>query len=149
MGVVCVKIGVILEMPGNGVEESAVEVAETRVNYEIRLFVDEDYILILINDVDRDVLRDDGVIGLREIKYDSDDIVGLYTVTGFDWDVVDKDVLRVGSLLNAVAGGAGHYVGKILVNAKKRLPTVNDEAEMFVEFAGKFEVVFFSVLSHG
>lgn len=149
VGVVRVKAWVVLHVPGDGVEERAIEIAKAWVYYKVRLFVDEYYIFVLIDDVNRDVLWDNRVIGLREIQYDSDDIVWFDAVTGFDGYIIDKDVLRVGSLLNAVAGGAGHYVGKILVNAKKRLPTVNDEAEMFVEFAGKFEVVFFSVLSHG
>lgn len=92
MGVVGVKSRIVAKVPCYGIEKGAVEVSETWMDHKIRLFVDKNYVVVLVDDVNRDVLRDDVEVGFWEVEDDGDYVVRFDAVAAFDRGAVDEDM---------------------------------------------------------
>ena len=109
------------------------EIAEAWVHDHARLLVDEDDILVLVHDVQRNVLRNDLELRRRVGKHDGYHIQGLHPIIGLHGVAVDQYALGVRRILDAVARDIGHAVDKVFVDSDEGMALLYREAEMFME----------------
>ena len=122
----------VFEVVGQRVDQRARIVAVTRVYDHSGGFVDDDQVVVLVADVERNVFGNDFDFANRVGHHDRNPVERFDFVTRFYWRAVDEDGSGVGSRLDAVARSAFHAVGKELVDAQQGLPLVDREAEMLV-----------------
>ena len=91
-----------LKMIGEGIDERAVVVTESRVHHHAGRLVDDDEVIVLVHDVERDVLGDNLEIAGRTGQQDGNDIVGVYAVVRLLRLPVHKDTIGFGGFLYAV-----------------------------------------------
>ena len=117
LGIVDVKSGIVLEMPGDGIDQSAGIVAHSWVYYESGGLVDDDDVLVFVDNVEWDILGLNlGLIG-RVFEPYGDAVKWLDAVVALDGSVVDAYKSRLGSLLDAVARGVLQMEEEKLVHA--------------------------------
>jgi len=125
-----VVVGVVAEVPSERVDECAVEVAVSGMDDHSGGFVDDKHLLIFVNDVEGDVLRDDFVLVAWAVHDDADEVARVYAIVAFDGFTVDADAGGVGGVLDAVAGGAGDALDEVFVDAEQYLAGLNLVAVM-------------------
>jgi len=130
--IVGVEGGHIAHVPGYGVDQRAREVAGSRMHHHTGRFVDHHQIIVLVDNVQRDVLRDDAGVVLGMVEHECDDIARPYLVIAFDGFASHADVSCVGCCLYAVAAGVLHVLGEKLVNAYGCLSGVHHDAPVLV-----------------
>ena len=148
--VVGIVAGIVLQVPGDGVDQRAVPVAVAGMHHEARRLVDHQHVVVLIDDVQGDVLRGDVVLVGRAVHREGDDVQGLHAVAALHGASVGLYEAGIGGLLDAVARGVLDAVKEVLVHAHHVLPLVHHHAEVFVELCpvasgGRFQFVQFLV----
>ena len=132
-GVVGIEARVVFQVPCHGVDERAVEVAGSRVHHHAGGLVDDHQRIVFIDDVERNVLGLDGGVVARAVEHERDDVARAHLVVALHGALVHVDEARVGSLLDAVARGVLHFLLHVFVDAQRRLPRIDLEAEVFVQ----------------
>ena len=144
--------GLSAEVPEQGVDEGAVEVAEGGVDDHAGGLVDHDEVVVLIDDVDGDVLGEERERTRRVRQQDADDVVGVDAVVLLLGLAVDDDAAGARGLLHAVARRVGQQVREVPVHAYQLGAVVHDEAEMLVQllaFLGGSFLYFFGLAHIG
>jgi hypothetical protein len=102
------------------------------MHHHAGLLVYHDHILIFMEDVKREVFREQlqfpGWVGQDH----RNQIPGLYLVAGFDRNAVGKNVPGVGCRLDPAPGGTFKSVEKELVYSEGSLARIGSEPEMLV-----------------
>ena len=124
----------ILEVVRERVDERSRVVAVPRMYDHAGRLVDDDQVVVLVADVERNVLGDDFQFAQRVRHYDRDAVERLDLVTRLDGSAADQDVPRVGCGLNTVARDALHPVGQEFVDPQHALTFVDGHAEVLVHF---------------
>ena len=128
-----VIVGSVAEMPCQGVHQRARPVAVTGMYNQSGRLVDNQHVVVLVNDVERDVLGHHLVLVARAVHHHLHHVEGLYAVVRFHRLAVNQYAARLGSLLHAVARRSGQPLGQKLVDAQQLLALVGDKAEMLVQ----------------
>ena len=136
LGVVDVVTAVVLKVPGEGVEQGSRPIADSGMNHQSCRFVDHHQVVVLKNDVERDVLGQDVVAVRRTVQHHLDDVAGLYLVTALHRSVVGKDEACVGGILNAVARYTAELVEEKLIDPQHLLVLIDRYAVMLVKPPG-------------
>ena len=92
----------ITQMPGDGVNQRAVEVSTTRMHYHTSRFIDNHQIVVFITHIQWDILGFNSRIEMWAIQHQSDDIPRAHLIVAFYWTVVYKQEACIGSLLNTI-----------------------------------------------
>ena len=111
------------------------------MHHHARRLVDHHQVFILIDHVERYVLRLDGRIVVRTVEHQRDDVSRAYLIIIFNGCAVHVDEARVGGLLYAVAAGVGLMLGQELVDAHRLLPAVHLYAEVLIQLAAGLAVI--------
>lgn len=106
----------VLEVPGEGVDERAGEVRASGVDDDVGLLVEDDEVLVLEEDVERDFFGDGAARG-RGRDDDGDDVAGVDLLGGFGAAVVDGDFAGVDEPLELVSAHEGDAVGEVAVES--------------------------------
>ena len=122
----------LLEMPCQSVKQGPLEVAMARVDYQSRLFVDDDEVGVFIDDIQRYFLGRDVDLAGWVAEYDGYDVARLYLVVRLHCLFVDEDVACLGSVLHAVARDVLDVVGQEGVDALLGLAFVYHDTDMLV-----------------
>ena len=130
--VVDVVVGIVAQVPGQGVDKGAGPVAVTGVHDQSGRLVDHQYILVLINDVEGDILGENLVGIARTVHHHLHHVGGLDAVVRLHRPAVDQDAAGFGGLLDAVARRLLQVVDEEFVDSQQLLPGVGHEAEMLV-----------------
>ena len=102
-GVVRVVVGVVTQVPCYSVHQCAVIVAASRMHHHSSGFVDNHQLVVLIDYVQGDVLRLNGIVIVRTVKHQRHHVVGTHLVVALNRAVVNMYETGVGSLLYAVS----------------------------------------------
>jgi len=102
------------------------------MHYHAGLLVYQDYILILMDNVKRDIFGEQLQFPWGVGQDHRNHISGLYLVAGFDRNAVGKNVPGVCCRLDPAPGGAFESVEKELVYAEGSLARIGGEPEMLI-----------------
>ena len=116
---------ILLEVPGEGMEEGVFVVAVTGMNDQTGRLVDHEQVVVLIDDVERYVLRRDGVVMRFVVEQHLNDITGFDAVVGGHGLAVDPHITRIRGRLDTVAARVGHVHREVFVNALLALALVH------------------------
>ena len=122
------------QVEGERVHERPGVVPVPRMDYHPGGLVDNEDVVVLVGDVQRDVLRQDFHAAPLVRHHELDDVAGADDGIGLGGLVVDEDVAELDGLLDAVAGGVFLVGGDELVHTQGRLAFVGHQAEMFEHF---------------
>ena len=122
----------ILKVVRQGVHQRTAMVAHTGVNDHTRLLVYYNDVVILVDNVKRDILRHNLLLTAGIGQDDRYLVEGLNLVARLLRLAIYKDVLAIGSRLNTVARGVFKAYCKILIEAHHRLPLIDRYGEVFV-----------------
>ena len=101
------------------------------MDHHARRLVHHKQVIILIDDVERDVLGNDFGGVTRTVHHDLHHIAGTHLVVRLLGLAVDQDVSGIGSILYAVAACAYDTVHQELIDAQRSLSPVGHESEVF------------------
>ena len=127
---------IILEMIGQGIDQGAMIIAATRVNHQTCRLVDHEQVIVLIDDVERNIFGQDFKHMTRSIHHHRHHITRLYLVAALLWLAIDMDISVVGCTLNTVARCSHYPINEELIDTYWSLPSVGNKAEMLVEPIG-------------
>ena len=144
--VVGVVLGVVLQVPGYGVDKGAGVIATTRMYHQSGGFVYHEQFAILVYDVERNVLRLNLVFVTRTVEQQGYHVEWFYTVVALYRFVVDVYKASLGSSLYAVARGVLQVVEQEFVHAQQLLAFVGHYAIMLVELATFVATLFVHVV---
>ena len=100
-------------------------VAVSWMNDQTCRFVNHQQIVVLIDDVERNILRRDGEIVRLMIQQHLDNIAGFNAVIGCYRVTIHPHITCVRSRLDTVTAGVGHVLGKVFVYSFLALPFVH------------------------
>ena len=140
-GVVGVVALQVAQMPSDGVDERACEVAGSRMNHHARLLVYHHHLRVFVHYVERQIFCHDACVVARTVEHERHHIIWAHLVVALHGALVDVYKACVGSLLYAVARRMGQLLAHELVDALRLLAWVGNKAEVLVELTG-FVVVF-------
>ncbi len=123
----------VAQMPGNGVDQRAVEIAHARVYHQSGRLVDDHQLIVLVNHIKRNVLRFNLGVIVGTVEHQGDDVAGTYLIVALDSLAVDLDETGIGSLLDTVARGVLQVLRHVFVDAYRLLPTVHFHAQMLIK----------------
>ena len=103
------------------------------MHYQSRLLVDDNHVVVLIDDVQRNLLRLDIAFARRIGEHDGNHVVRLHLVVLLDDFVVHQDVACLGGILHTVARDVGDMVGQVSVDALWLLARVDHHAYVFIQ----------------
>ena len=89
--VIGVKIGIILQMPRNGIDERAVGIAASGMYHNTGRLVYHHQGIVLINDIKRYILGDNSIVVCRGVVCNYNLVKRLYLVIALDNLAVDRD----------------------------------------------------------
>ena len=122
------------KMVGKGVYQSPLIMAVSRMHAHSGRFVDHQHIIILINYVKWNVLRQYLQSPPAIWHHKTDDVARAHDVVGLDDFVTYVHITLFEGLLDAATGSVLKVRGHILVNTHRRLALVNFKPEMFEKF---------------
>ena len=131
--VVRVVAGQIAQVPGNSVDQCAVEVAHSGVYHQSGRLVDNHQLVILIDHVQGDVLWFYRRVIVRTVEHQRDDVARTYLVVALDGCSVYLDETSIGSFLDTVARGVLHMFRHVFVDAYRLLSTVYLHAQVLIQ----------------
>ena len=99
-----------------------------------RRLVHYDHIIILIQYVERNILRDNLQLALRIWHHQSDTIQRFYLIAGFGHHSIDQYISIVGSHLDTVTRAMLHTINQILIQTQHLLPLIYCDGEMLKKF---------------
>lgn len=117
-------------MKGKSIDESSLEVAVPRMNNHSGRFVDNKKVVVLIDYVQRDVLRQDLKAAAAVRHHEADDIARADNKVGFRNLVIHTYIPFLDGALNPVSGCVLKMCGHILVHAHWGLADIHIEPEM-------------------
>jgi len=132
-GVVGVVVGIVAQMPGDGIDERAAIVAAAGVYDHTSRFVDDHEIVVFVYDVEGDVFGGDVILVTRAVHHHGDDVAGFHAVVALHGPAVHMDEACLSRLLYAVTRGVGQMVEEELVDTQQLLPPVHHDTEVLVE----------------
>ena len=139
-GIVGVVAGQVAQVPGNGIDQRTVEVTHARVYHQSGRFVDHHQLVVLVDHIQRNILRLYLRIVVRTVEHQRDDITRPNLVVALDGFAIDLNEPCIGGLLNTVARGVLHVFRHVFVNAYRLLTTIHLHAQMLIELAVLFAV---------
>ena len=171
--VVRVVGGQILQVPGDGIDQRAVEIATTGMDYHACGLVDDHDFIVLIDHLEWDILWSDGRVVVRTVEHQGDDIARTHLVvtlhrpgTASLFDILgrtDMDETCVGCLLDTVAAGVRLVLGEELIDANRFIEltvirlligiSIGHQFQFFIIYVVQssssiFQFFNFSILSH-
>ena len=114
----------ILQMPGYGIDQRTVEIACTGMDDKPCRLVDDHQHVVFVDNIQRYVLGFYGIVVLRTVEHQRDDILRAHLVAALHRCTVHMDKSGIGRLLNAVAAGMLHPLVEKLVYADRLLALV-------------------------
>ena len=117
-------------MECEGVDEGSVIVSVPRMHHHPGGLVHDQHVVVFVDYVKRDVLRQYLHSPAPVGHHEADDVVRAHYVIGLHDLVAHPDVAFLYGSLDAVAGGILEMRGHELVHAHRRLPRVDGQAEM-------------------
>ena len=133
LGVVGVEGLHVSQMPCHGIDERTVEVAGTGMYHEACRLVDHHQHIVLIDNIEWYVLRNDGVVVSWTVEHQRYHIARPDLVVALHGLAVDMYEARIGSRLYAVAAGVLHVLGQELVYPQWCLPLVHLQFPVLVQ----------------
>lgn len=130
--VIRVVVGVVAQMPGNGVDERSRVVATSRMHYQSGWFVNNEQFAVFIDNIERDVFRLNLVLIAGTVEQECDDVAWFYAIIALDGLTVDVDESSACCQLDAVSRCVWQMVLQKFVNAQQLLPAVGHDPEVFV-----------------
>ena len=116
------------KVEGQGIHKRTAEMAVTRMDHHSGRLVNDQHVIVLVDYVQRDVLRKyfqaPSLIGHHEGHH----IAGTYNIVGLDDLVVHPDILGLDGQLDTVAGCVLHVGGEPLVHSDRFLTRSDVEA---------------------
>ena len=132
--IIDVEFGIVSQIPGDGVEQRAVEVAHTGVYHHIGCFVDDHNIVVFEYYRERYVLRYYRVVARRRLERYYYLVEWLDAITRFYGLSVDSDKAKIRSILKSCTRDPAQQIGQIFVDTYKSLTFVYYDTVMFVQF---------------
>ena len=108
--VIGVKTFVIAQMPSKSIDKRPTIITTTGMHDKTCRFVNDEQSIILVNNIKRQILRNDFPITLRMVKNKRNDVACLNLIIALDWLVVCSYASCLGCLLYAVTTGSRHVV---------------------------------------
>ena len=139
-GVVGIERTQVFQVPSHGVNQRSVKVSGTRMHHHAGRFVNHHEVGIFIHDVQGNVFGLDGMVVLRRVQHQGDDIQRTNFVVALYGLVVNMHESSIRRLLNAVATGMLQAFKHIFVHPQRLLSFVNHDAEMLIKLL--FLIVF-------
>ena len=141
--ILCIRALAYSKMVGQGVDERPLEMAVTRVDDHPGRLVDHQHVVILVDYVQRYILREYFQTSAAVGHYEADYIARTDYVIGFHEFVAYVHIAFPDGQLDAMTGSVLHVLSHVLVYSYGRLPDVHIEPEMlehlrFFAF-GKFQ----------
>ena len=134
-GVVGVVGRTVAQVPGYGVDQSAVVIAATGMHHHACGLVDDHKVAVFINHFEGDILWLNRRVETRAVEQERHDVARLDAVVALYGQSVHVDKAGAGCLLYAVARGVAQMVYQKLVDAQQLLPGISHHAEMLVQLA--------------
>ena len=106
-------------------------VAVAGMDNESGRLVDNEQVVVLIDDVERDVLRRNGEVVRLMIKQNLDDITGFDAVVAGHSTAIHPYIAGIGSRLDAIAAGVGHVLCQVVVYTLLALSGIHLAAPAF------------------
>ena len=122
----------VTQMPGNGIHQRAMIISAPRMYYQSCGLVDDHQIIILVNNVQRNIFGNNIVVVAWTVHHDGQHVERLYLVAAFYRLAVCHDKPCVGRRLNTVARSVDDAFEQILVDAHRCLSFIYYYTEMFV-----------------
>ncbi len=133
MRVVRVIIGIILHVPGKGIDQCTVVIPVSRMHYQSCRFVHNHQVRVFINDSKGDILRNNFIFIARTIHHHRDDVQRLHFIATFHRFAVSHNESVFGSFLDTVARSIDNTFEQIFVDSDHRLTFVYNHTEVFVK----------------
>ena len=121
-------------MPCDGVDQRAVEIADSRMDNHPGRLVDDHQLVVFIDHVEGDVLGFNGCIVVRTVKHQRDDISRAHLIVALDGLSVDLYEAGVCRFLDAVARGVLNVFRHVFVNTHRHLSAVHFHAKVLIQF---------------
>ena len=131
--IVGVVVGIVAQVPCDGVHQRTVIVAAARVHHHARRLVDHHQVVVLVDDIERDILRLNVRIHARAVHHQCHDVARLHTIVALHRLAVHMEASSLSGLLYAVARGMRQVVDEKLVHTHQLLTLVGHHAEVLVE----------------
>ena len=113
-----------------GVDERALVVAVAGMDHHAGGLVDHEHVVVLVDDVQRDFLRDDLQPTAPVGHHEADHVAGPDDVVGLDGRLPHPHVAFLEGLLDAVAGSVLEVGGHVFVDPHGRLPRIHFQTEV-------------------
>ncbi len=141
------RVGVLAQaqVMREGVDERALVVAVAGMDHHAGGFVDHEHVVIFIDDLQRNLLRDDLQAAAPVGHHEADHVAGPDDVVGLDGGLPHPHVAFLEGLLDAVAGGVLEVGGHIFVDPDGRLPRIHFQTEVLEHFLRLLLRHFFAV----
>ena len=128
--ILCIRTLGNAQMEGESIDKSPLEMAVPRVDHHTGRLVDHQKVIILIDYVERDILRQHLETPPFVWHHKADDITGTHYHIGLGNLVSETHIAIPYRTLHPVAGSVHKMAGHVLVNAQRRLPHIHIEPEM-------------------
>ena len=123
-------------MIGQGIDQSTMIIAATRVNHQSCWLVDHEQVIVLIDNVERNIFGQDLKHMTRTIHHHRHHITRLDLITALLRLTIDMDISVVGCTLHTVARCSHYPIDEELIDTYWSLSSVGHKAEMFVKPIG-------------
>ncbi len=127
------KQGKILQMPRERIDERTAVVAVSRMHDQSGRLVEHDEVVVLMNDVERNILGDDLHLALGIGHHEGDAVERLHLVTRLHRRAVHQDVSSVGRRLHPASRTVFESHRQVFVYAEHGLTPVYRDGEMLVQ----------------
>ena len=128
------KQGQILQMPGQGIDECPAIIAVPRMHHEPGRLVQYDEVVVFIQDVERNILRNNFHLPLGIGHHEGNTVERLHLVARLHGNAVHKDISAVGCGLHPAPRTVLQSHRQIFVDTEHGLPPVYRDGEMLVQF---------------
>ena len=120
-------------MPGDGVDQSAVEVAASGMHHHACRFVDDHQLVVLIDHVEWNLLWLDGGVEMGTVEHQRDDVARSHLVVALHRFLVYMHKTGIGCLLDAVSAGVLQFLAHEFIHSDGHLSTVHLKAVVLIE----------------
>ena len=122
-----------LQVPRKGVHKRTVPITVAGVDNHTCVFVDQQKVFVLVENLDGDILRNERCFSLGIGHHDRDALQRLHFITRLDGFAVNEYVATIGSSLYAATATRLHMGCQIAVYAHQRLSLIDSEGKVFKE----------------
>ena len=145
LGIVRIVCRQIFQVPGNGIHQCTVEIATTGMHHQTCGFIDDHQVIVLINHIQRNFLRQDRCVIVWTVKHQCDDITWtnlIIALHGMSFSPLlavagrtHIDKAGIGSLLYPITARMRLMLGQELVDSNRLLSFVHFYTEVFKELS--------------